>query len=267
MYAPSPREKGKDPLSRGKTGDVLSFEELGEPLIDTVLQPGDVLYVPTGFPHTTDTITLADGADANTFDRTSVHLTMGLDTHVWFLTMAHMRWILLQRLGLAFNIDIKEDEAYWKAMETIPIGFLGMESWKQAIQELRQSGTLNNGFKKQMAGSIQEYLLELEPNRWKNPWNPNSSGEEELPSYEQIEETIEFMIQKHWLTLMKTQEELFKDVDPSKEEVVLKAFQGTQNQNLVMENLGEFSKNEAFRQSFRQRRLSQEQRAKAAMQQ
>ena len=58
VFAPPPRTDQNDPLTRGKTGDVLLFEEMDdEPLLDIVLRPGDILYVPTGFPHTTDTST------------------------------------------------------------------------------------------------------------------------------------------------------------------------------------------------------------------
>ena len=54
---PAPALKpAADPLARGKALDALSFEELGPPLIDTVLTPGQVLYVPAGVPHTTDTV-------------------------------------------------------------------------------------------------------------------------------------------------------------------------------------------------------------------
>mmetsp|Transcript_2228 Transcript_2228/g.3081 ORF Transcript_2228/g.3081 Transcript_2228/m.3081 type:complete len:237 (+) Transcript_2228:399-1109(+) len=49
---------------------------------------------------------------------------MGLDTHVWGLTMAHLRWSLLQRCHMEFDLRITDDGAYWDAMETIPIGFL-----------------------------------------------------------------------------------------------------------------------------------------------
>ena len=92
VYAPPKRQKKKDPLNRGKAGDVLSFEEEldDQPLIDTVLRAGDILYVPTGFPHTTDTCTVVDSdvSSDDMFEDTSVHLTMGLDTHVWALTFA-----------------------------------------------------------------------------------------------------------------------------------------------------------------------------------
>ena len=58
VFAPPPRTDQNDPLTRGKTGDVLLFEEMDdEPLLDIVLRPGDILYVPTGFPHATDTST------------------------------------------------------------------------------------------------------------------------------------------------------------------------------------------------------------------
>ena len=44
---PSPsRSPGADPLARGKGSDVLSFDELGPPVLEVVLEPGDALYVP-----------------------------------------------------------------------------------------------------------------------------------------------------------------------------------------------------------------------------
>lgn len=98
VFAPPIRSKLTDPLNRGKAGDVLSFDEMGEPLIDTVVNKGDILYVPAGFPHTTDTCTVVDVNGASKeqlFDETSVHMTMGLDTHVWALTFAHLRWSLV----------------------------------------------------------------------------------------------------------------------------------------------------------------------------
>jgi hypothetical protein len=104
----------------------LSFEELGMPLVDAVIGPGDVLYVPVGFPHTTDTMNIMVDNNNNktTHDeKASVHLTMGLDTHVWMFTMAHLRWALLQRCGLDFRIHFEKDDDYWRAIETLPIGF------------------------------------------------------------------------------------------------------------------------------------------------
>jgi hypothetical protein len=44
---------------------------------------------------------------------------MGLVTHVWMLTMAHLRWALLQRCGLDFCIHFENDEDYLTAIESI----------------------------------------------------------------------------------------------------------------------------------------------------
>ena len=73
------RAEETDPLARGKGTDVLAFDEFDdEPVLDVTLRPGDVLYVPAGWPHTTDTLDCAT-------DDPSIHLTLGVDTHVWGL--------------------------------------------------------------------------------------------------------------------------------------------------------------------------------------
>ena len=41
VYYPPKREHGKDPLNRGKDGDVLAFNTLGAPLLDIILRRGD----------------------------------------------------------------------------------------------------------------------------------------------------------------------------------------------------------------------------------
>lgn len=81
------------PFARGKDSDILSLDEMGPPLIDMVLGPGQMLYMPAGFPHTTDTVVgMSDEKDP------SVHLTLGVDTHIWGLTHATLRDYLLYRL-------------------------------------------------------------------------------------------------------------------------------------------------------------------------
>ena len=96
VYAPPvPAAKpGPDPFARGKDQDVLALEELGPPLIDTVLGPGQLLYMPAGFPHTTDTVV---GIAAGEKDA-SVHLTLGVDMLIWGLTHATLRDYVLYRL-------------------------------------------------------------------------------------------------------------------------------------------------------------------------
>ena len=257
VFAPPPRSHGKDPLNRGKTGDVLSFEEMRPPLIDTVLQTGDCLYVPMGFPHTTDTSSPVDGVGKDVFQEPSVHLTMGLDTHVWCLSLAHLRWTLLQRCGKDFNLQIKDDVGYWNSMQSMPVGFLGGTAWKECVRSLTNGSGVNDQFKKEVASKLKSVLLELEPERW-------TAESPELPSDSEIDEVTEYMVVSHWGALMDSQDESYKNIDPSSEESLVKAFRGTQNQNLLMEKYGEFSKNEAFAQSFAQRRLLAEQRTKGA---
>lgn len=263
VFAPPRRSQRSDPLARGKAGDVLSLDELGEPLIDTVIQPGDCLYVPTGFPHTTDTATAVDGVDKSVFNEASVHLTMGLDTHVWCLTLAHLRWSLLQRCNTGFNADLKDDSLYWKAMSSIPLGFLGGEAWRATVESMNGGQGVGHEFKRMVTEQLREILVSMEPLRWKES---SEVGTESLPTTDQMEEVLDFFVEKHWRKLMETQENLFKNVDAKDEETLLRAFRGTQEQNQIMEDLGAFSNSHAFAESYRSRRLQNEQRAQRVMQ-
>ena len=119
-----------DPFSRGKGDDELSVgmlrDEGSELLLDVTLLPGDVLFVPARFPHTTDTLdcygedydddddkeekrctnTSISSGDHNSGDtheekrRSSMHLTLGLDTHVWAMNYMSMRSLALRRFGI-----------------------------------------------------------------------------------------------------------------------------------------------------------------------
>lgn len=116
-----------DPLARGKAHDELKLEELGEPVIDTVLTPGQVLFVPAGWPHTTDTVNTATAADAAAAEDDSVHLTIGIDTHIWRLNYASMRRGALARAGLPDKLNECALPAadYWKLMGVpASLGFL-----------------------------------------------------------------------------------------------------------------------------------------------
>jgi hypothetical protein len=89
---PEPKARlGADPFARGKGPDALTLEELGPPLIEADLTEGQLLYIPAGFPHTTDT-----SSDACK-DRASIHLTIGADTHIWGLTYSSLRHAALAR--------------------------------------------------------------------------------------------------------------------------------------------------------------------------
>ena len=255
VYAPPNRKPGVDPLNRGKIGDVLSIEEeLGQPLIDAVVRRGDVLYVPTGFPHTTDTVTAVDDGmelgKENVFDETSVHLTMGLDSSVWFLTYAHLRWALLQRTGKEYRMEIKSDESYWNSMETIPIGFLAGDDWSDIVDGLKETGILDGAYVARVTQAIKDVMVELEPERW--------GATENFPSNEEFAKVITYVVRDHAQALSDLQEKMFTNIDPQSDDTIMKAYQCTQDQNSIMERFGKFSKNAAMEQSFFQNRAKRD---------
>jgi len=93
-----------DPFSRGKGEDSMPLHTLSEGkdsrlgselLIDVVTREGDILFMPAGFPHTTDTVEETD-ADYHA----SIHLTFNIDTHVWNLDNLNVRNTAIKRSGL-----------------------------------------------------------------------------------------------------------------------------------------------------------------------
>jgi hypothetical protein len=121
IYSPpdSALKLNADPFCRGKGEDELSVpmlsDERSELLLDVLLEPGDVLFVPARFPHTTDTLNCYDenhsggsGSDGNGGDKErerSIHLTLGLDTHVWAMNYMSMRTLVLRRFGIHDALD------------------------------------------------------------------------------------------------------------------------------------------------------------------
>ena len=65
------------------------------------IPPGQVLYIPAGWPHTTDTLLepVEDARHGAIAAQPSVHLTVGVDTHLWSLSYAHARQLALVRAG------------------------------------------------------------------------------------------------------------------------------------------------------------------------
>ena len=132
VYRPPPPEKtpALDPFARGKGTDHMEFVE-ADLLIDTVMEPGQVLFIPAGFPHTTDTI-LEPVEDAIA-SQPSVHLTVGVDTHLWSLSYAHMRAHALRRAGqpaaLGDGAPVTTlPPAAWSLLHApLPVGFLAAQ--------------------------------------------------------------------------------------------------------------------------------------------
>lgn len=85
-----------DMFTRGKGDDNLPFHalesDLGcELLLETTLREGDVLFIPAAFPHTTDT------SDDDSDGDVSIHLTFGIDTHIWGLDYLSLRRLAMRR--------------------------------------------------------------------------------------------------------------------------------------------------------------------------
>jgi Cupin superfamily protein len=101
---PDPSKKpSSDIFSRGKGDDSLPLYSLSEEtdlLVETTLAPGDVLFIPAGFPHTTSTV-----HDETSSDETSVHLTFGIDHHIWELDYLSVRRLAHRRAGLADALE------------------------------------------------------------------------------------------------------------------------------------------------------------------
>ena len=84
-----------DVFARGKGEDDLplhTLQDIGELMVETTLEAGDVLFIPGGFPHTTST-----ALDNTENEETSLHLTFNIDTHVWDLDYLSFRRIALRR--------------------------------------------------------------------------------------------------------------------------------------------------------------------------
>lgn len=96
-----------DVFARGKMEDSMPLHTLmgtanspgsSQLLIDTTLHPGDVLFCPAGFPHTTSTVVNEDNeAKQHDQEGASVHLTLGLDHHIWELDYLQARRLALKR--------------------------------------------------------------------------------------------------------------------------------------------------------------------------
>ena len=91
-----------------------------------------MLYVPLGWAHETATPFLEEGGGRGSSGRdedqpVSIHLTLGIDTVVWGLTLAHLRFGLLSYAGLPYSLDMSklDDEDYFRSMSALNYGFLG----------------------------------------------------------------------------------------------------------------------------------------------
>ena len=116
IFAPPLRMPHSHPLFRGKNDDRLLDSELHEPLLDVVLHPGEVLFVPMGFPHAT-------GTEGTGGTEVSVHFTLGLSTADYDLCLGGLKQSFLQEMGLTKKEEMS-GKSWWQLLLPIPVGFL-----------------------------------------------------------------------------------------------------------------------------------------------
>lgn len=103
VYSPPDptRKADAEMFARGKGDDALPLHLLGELgcelLLETTLTPGDILYIPASFPHTTSTALPGE----NVPDETSIHMTINFDHHIWELDYLSARRLALRRSHVA----------------------------------------------------------------------------------------------------------------------------------------------------------------------
>jgi len=124
-----------DVFARGKGDDALPLysleKELGcELLVETTLNPGDALFIPAGFPHTTSTAHDDDDIDDENIPHsqdTSIHLTLGIDHHIWELDYLNARRLALRRAGVsdtALGQTNDEDNPFVGNVNKLPLPVL-----------------------------------------------------------------------------------------------------------------------------------------------
>ena len=129
---PNPADKPMaDAFARGKMDDSLPLymmeKEMGcLLLLETTLYPGDVLFIPAAFPHTTSTIipSAEDPRHESAIQDTSIHLTMGFDHHIWDLDYLSVRRFALRRAGIvdtALGCTQDTDNPYTGACNELPL--------------------------------------------------------------------------------------------------------------------------------------------------
>ena len=177
VFAPPPtsRMPKADPYARGKSKDVLDLSELSEPLLDHVMSPGQVLYVPGGFPHTTDTVTgIASDSEP------SVHLTLGVDTHIWDLSYAGLRKLALTKADVSDKAILTKSESYWRLQDSLPLGFLAPNR-KSSVEE----------HKKLLFSGLISRLRLIEPAKFE------SMSDSEITASLSLEELYPRIVQHH----------------------------------------------------------------------
>lgn len=106
---------------RGKAGDIIQEEELDKPLLDVMLHPGDILYLPRGIIHATST---PEAPNSH-----SIHFTLGVETDLFSHTYYHMLSCTAGLLKSNHMLSTVQEvlETDLELRKSLPFGFLALK--------------------------------------------------------------------------------------------------------------------------------------------
>ena len=165
-----------DPFARGKGTDTMA-DRPQDLLIDTVMSPGQVLYIPAGFPHDTDTVGEAETETSlAAASEPSVHLTVGIDTHLWGLSYSKLREVALSRAREAptlpggLPLTSLPLPAWSRLHQPLPLGFLSAPILAPLCVGGRAAAVGLDDAKRALSSAIAldlaRRMVDAEPDRW-----------------------------------------------------------------------------------------------------
>jgi len=117
VWGPPPTHPEYHQLHRGKDyDDILQVEELGQPILDVVLNTGQMLYVPNGFTHAVST-------DVGSVEE-SVHMTLAVDTYIFSLSYEHACRLCVPTAPACGPPYPYTSQQWALLVEALPFGFL-----------------------------------------------------------------------------------------------------------------------------------------------
>lgn len=121
----APTDRSRDPIGGKHAVPRPTLEELGDPVLDLVLEAGDVLYLPRGHPHV-----------AETTDRSSAHLTVGLLAITWHRVVRRAIDDEIEAGGLRSSIPLStlDAEAAGGPAGTPPLAGLDLDLTSVAVR-------------------------------------------------------------------------------------------------------------------------------------